>query len=223
MIIGRDLYKEFITADTKTVALNHIDLEVYDGEFLMIMGPSGCGKTTLLSVIAGILKPDSGDCIVHGMSYGSMSQNQMLAFRAKNVGFIFQAFNLIPTLTIAENVSLPLQILNYDRKVALAKAHEILELVGLHGRENERPQSLSGGQQQRVAIARSLVHDPKFLICDEPTSALDHTMGASIMDLMKNLNKKMNMTCIIVTHDPRIQTYADRIAYMDDGNISKVV
>ncbi|CAO5680182.1 MAG: putative ABC transporter ATP-binding protein [Holosporales bacterium] len=210
------------SGQTQTVALNNVDLTIQKGEFLMIMGPSGCGKTTLLSVIAGILKPNSGDCIVDNQSYMTMTQDDLLEFRSQNIGFIFQSFNLIPTLSVLDNIAVPLLILNETRREAREKAQHILDLVGLTDRAEERPQALSGGQQQRVAIARALIHKPKFLICDEPTSALDHTIGQKIMTLMKDINKKINTTFLIVTHDQRISHYADRIAYMDDGKIVRM-
>lgn len=222
MIECKQIYKSFSSGQTQTIALNYVDLTIKQGEFFMIMGPSGCGKTTLLSVIAGILKPNSGDCIVDHHSYMTMNQNDLLDYRSKNIGFIFQSFNLIPTLSVLDNISIPLLILNESREQAHEKARHILELVGLHDRAEERPQALSGGQQQRVAIARALIHNPKFLICDEPTSALDHTIGQKIMTLMKDINKKLNTTFLIVTHDQRICGYADRIAYMDDGNIVRI-
>lgn len=222
MIECKQLFKSFNSGQTQTIALNHVDLTIQKGEFLMIMGPSGCGKTTLLSVIAGILKPNSGDCIVDNQSYMDMTQDDLLEFRSKNIGFIFQSFNLIPALSVLDNISIPLLILNETRNEALEKARHILDLVGLADRAEERPQALSGGQQQRVAIARALIHNPKFLICDEPTSALDHTIGQKIMTLMKDINKKLNTTFLIVTHDQRISQYADRIAYMDDGKIVRI-
>ena len=221
MIICKSISKHFNAGDSVVKALDNIDLKIPAGEFSMIMGPSGCGKTTLLSVLAGILKPDHGDCIIDNLCFNKATQEELLTFRAHNVGFIFQAFNLIPALSVIENVSLPLIITNHNSAEALKRAKEVIELVGLSGREESNPQSLSGGQQQRVAIARSLVHRPKILICDEPTSALDHVMGNHIVTLMKELNEKLKMTCVIVTHDQRIAPFADRIIYMDDGKITK--
>jgi putative ABC transport system ATP-binding protein len=222
MITCKNLSKHFKSGETVVKALDNVDLEISRGEFLMIMGPSGCGKTTLLSIIAGILKPDSGDCFIDSLSFSSIEKEEMLTFRAKNIGFIFQAFNLIPTLNVIENVCLPLLILGNDYQYVLHEAQKTLKTVGLSGKEYLKPQSLSGGQQQRVAIARSLVHKPKILICDEPTSALDHSVGNTIMTLMKELNKEFKITCVIVTHDPRIVSFADRIAYMDDGKIIRI-
>lgn len=219
MIHCHSISKSFKSGETSLKVLKDINLAVNPGEFIMIMGPSGCGKTTLLSILAGILKPDDGTCTINNIPINTISRENLLAFRGKNVGFIFQAFNLLPALTVIENISLPLLINNQDRKIALAKAQNILEKVGLQGKEEVFPQLLSGGQQQRVAIARALVHKPKLLICDEPTSALDQTMGNTIVSLLKHINQTMKMTCVIVTHDQRITPFADRVILMDDGQI----
>lgn len=215
MIECTGISKVFQTSDTKTIALDSVDLSIPEGEFLMIMGPSGCGKTTLLSVIAGILKSDAGTCSVFG--HNLSSNEDFLDFRSKNIGFIFQSFHLIPTLSVLENIAIPLLILGHKREAALDKASYFLKSVGLEGKGTLRPRMLSGGQQQRIAIARALVHSPKLVICDEPTSALDHVTGMSILELMKSMNKQT--TFVIVTHDQRIERYADRIVHMDDGKI----
>jgi putative ABC transport system ATP-binding protein len=188
----------------------------------MLVGPSGCWKTTLISIIAGILKPDSGDCIVEGTNYKEISENELLDFRAKNIGFVFQSFNLIPTLSIIENVAVPLIINNVEKEEALFEAREMLEVVGLGAKIQSSATQLSGGEQQRIAIARALVHKPSLLICDEPTSALDHTTGTKILELMKTINLERKTTFIVVTHDSRIYQYADRIAHMNDGFIVKI-
>lgn len=216
------LRKTFITGNVETYALRHIDVEVYDGEFMMLVGPSGCGKTTLISVMAGILTQDAGTCTVLGEDFTRMDSETLLAFRASNIGFIFQSFNLIPTLTVAENISIPLLINGVDRPHAMDQAYCMLEEVGLHDRGDSLPNVLSGGQQQRVAIARALIHSPRLVICDEPTSALDHTTGAQILELMRAINKEKHTTFVIVTHDSRIFNYADRMAHMDDGSIKRI-
>lgn len=203
-------------------ALNGINLEVRTGELTMLVGPSGCGKTTLISIIAGILDQDEGDCVLFGKSFKSMSDLEKTRYRSAQVGFVFQSFNLIPTLSAAENVAVPLLIRRIDRKTAVEKAGETLKNVGLGDRRNALPAQLSGGQQQRVAIARALVHDPRLIVCDEPTSALDHETGFRIMELLQYAALCADRALVIVTHDSRIFDFADRIAKMDDGRIVDV-
>jgi putative ABC transport system ATP-binding protein len=217
------IIKSFKSPEVETVALRGVNLEVLKGEFLMIVGPSGCGKTTLISIIAGILHQDSGKCVVEGHDYEGMSAQELVEFRAKHLGFIFQSFNLIPTLSIAQNVAIPLIINGLPHDKAVKLSEEILVEVQLKDKMGSRPNQLSGGQQQRVAIARALIHKPSILICDEPTSALDHATGANILRLMQEINKNLKTTLIVVTHDSRIFQYADRIAYMDDGCVERVV
>jgi putative ABC transport system ATP-binding protein len=174
-------------------------------------------------VIAAILDYSSGQCSVLGQDLKTMTTGQKNNLRAKNIGFVFQSFNLLPSLTAAENVAVPLFIQGVSRKIALAKAEELLDQVGLGERHNSLPSQLSGGQQQRVAIARALVHDPKIIVCDEPTSALDHDTGQKIMEMMRRLAREHGVTLVIVTHDNRIYRYADRIAVMDDGRIMRLM
>jgi putative ABC transport system ATP-binding protein len=214
--------KTYHTGGQDVHALRGIDLDVNPGELLMLVGPSGCGKTTLISVIAGILDRDEGDCNVFGEDFAHMSAAQVTRFRARNIGFVFQQFNLLPTLSAAENVSVPLLINNVRRPVALERSREMLVHVGLSERVNALPSRLSGGQQQRVAIARALVHQPKLLVCDEPTSALDHATGHKVMEMLRDLALRDGRSVVIVTHDARIFEFADRIAHMDDGMIRKV-
>jgi putative ABC transport system ATP-binding protein len=189
---------------------------------MMLVGPSGCGKTTLLSAIAGTLRVEAGEVNVFGKPLHSMPSGALTRFRASNIGFIFQQFNLIPTLNIAENVSVPLMIQGSSSRKALEKARAALESVGLGTRWREHPNKLSGGQQQRVAIARALVHEPPLVICDEPTAALDAHNGEIVLELFRNVARTPNRAVIIVTHDNRIFSYADRIARMDDGEIVDV-
>jgi putative ABC transport system ATP-binding protein len=189
---------------------------------MMLVGPSGCGKTTLISVIAGILDQDEGSCELFGENLLTMRSRDKLNFRAKNVGFVFQAFNLLPSLTATENVSVPLIINGMKRIEAEQKANLVLEQVGLGERLTSLPSELSGGQQQRVAIARALVHGPKLIVCDEPTSALDHETGHTVMELLKDVALHKDRALVIVTHDARIFNFADRIAEMDDGHIIEV-
>jgi len=218
----RQLLKTYDTGDQKITALQGIDLDVHLGELMMLVGPSGCGKTTLISVIAGILDQDSGQCDVFGVDWLHLSSKDKLLFRAQNIGFVFQAYNLLPTLTAAENVAVPLIINGMKRQLAVRKAAELLEKVGLAKRAESLPSQLSGGQQQRVAIARSLVHNPRLIVCDEPTSALDHQTGIHVIELLKSVAVASDRALIIVTHDARIFDYADRIAKMDDGRIDSV-
>lgn len=215
--------KVYDTGGQKVTALNGVDLDIKMGELMMLVGPSGCGKTTLISVIAGILDQDEGKCEVFGENLLTMRNSEKLNFRAKNIGFVFQAFNLLPSLTAAENVSVPLIINGMRRVEAENKASRVLEHVGLGGRTASLPSQLSGGQQQRVAIARALAHDPRLIVCDEPTSALDHETGHTVMELLKEVALHNDRALVIVTHDARIFNFADRIAAMDDGHILKVV
>ncbi|MFZ2726636.1 MAG: ABC transporter ATP-binding protein [Methylococcaceae bacterium] len=214
--------KVYDTGDQKVVALNSVDLDIALGELMMLVGPSGCGKTTLISVIAGILDQDSGVCELFGENLSKLKSKEKLAFRARHIGFVFQAFNLLPALNAAENVSIPLIINGVKRAVAEKQAIKVLESVGLGDRWKSLPAQLSGGQQQRVAIARALVHSPRLIVCDEPTSALDHTSGHNVMNLLKEVAVHKDRALIIVTHDARIFNFADRMAEMDDGHIIKV-
>ena len=218
----RGVEKSFGEGANRLHVLKKVDLQACTGEILMLVGPSGCGKTTLLSAIAGTLKVDAGQIEVFGKELTTLSGGALTRFRAQNIGFIFQQFNLIPTLTIAENVGIPLLIQGVSSGTALKRSRETLERVGLGDRWKERPNKLSGGQQQRVAIARALVHEPPLVICDEPTAALDSMNGEIVLDLFSQVARTPNRAVIIVTHDNRIFSYADRIAHMDDGEIVEV-
>lgn len=211
--------KGFGSGETRTEVLKDISFEARMGELLMLVGPSGCGKTTLLSVIAGTLGVDRGEVEVFNSPLHRLDKRAVTAFRAANIGFIFQQYNLIPTLNCIENVSVPLRIQGHKAAAAEKRAAEILETVGLGTRMHHRPNMLSGGQQQRVAIARALVHDPKLIICDEPTAALDSENGAKVMELLRGVAAKPDRCVIIVTHDNRIFKYADRMTFMEDGRI----
>ncbi|MCE2652661.1 MAG: ABC transporter ATP-binding protein [Planctomycetaceae bacterium] len=214
--------KHYGEGTSKVWALRGIDLEIGAGELTMLVGPSGCGKTTLISVVAGILDRDDGECTVFGRDFTRMSASEKTRFRGENVGFVFQQFNLLPTLTAAENVAVPLMILGKGRSAAVKQGAEMLEKVGLKDKLKSLPSQLSGGQQQRVAIARALVHEPKLIVCDEPTSALDHDTGHVIMRMLKNVALNESRSLVIVTHDARIFEFADKIAKMDDGRIKEV-
>jgi putative ABC transport system ATP-binding protein len=215
--------KTFGSENTAVQALRGINLEVRAGELMMLVGPSGCGKTTLISVIAGVLNRDSGECSVLDHDYQKMSADNTTRFRGQNIGFVFQAWNLIPALTAVENVAVPLIINGADRRTAMKRASEILRKVEFNDRMMQSfPQDLSGGQQQRVAIARSLVHNPRLIVCDEPTSALDSETGRKVMELMRLLAVGTDRALVVVTHDARIFDFADRIAQMEDGVITRV-
>ncbi|MBV8878697.1 MAG: ABC transporter ATP-binding protein [Planctomycetaceae bacterium] len=214
--------KTYGSGDSKVTALRGVDLDVAGDELLMLVGPSGCGKTTLISIVAGILDQDDGSCQVFGKELKEMRDRDRVRYRGDNIGFVFQSFNLLPTLTAAENVAIPLLIKGMGRGEAVGRASELLEKVGLGGRGKSLPSQLSGGQQQRVAIARSLVHDPKLIVCDEPTSALDHQTGHKVMELFREVAMGNGRSLIIVTHDSRIFSFADRIAKMDDGRIVEI-
>jgi putative ABC transport system ATP-binding protein len=215
--------KSYGTGGAQVMALRGIDLDVYAGELLMLVGPSGCGKTTLISVIAGILDQDDGDCLVFGRDVNHLGQRDKTRYRGQNIGFVFQAFNLLPTLTAAENVAIPLLINGVGRRQAIVRAQETLSRVGLAERTQALPAQLSGGQQQRVAIARALVHEPRLIVCDEPTSALDADTGHKVIELLRTVALGAERSLIIVTHDARIFEFADRVAMMDDGRIKNIV
>lgn len=215
--------KSFGSGDSITQALRDTDFEARLGELLMLVGPSGCGKTTLLSILAGTLVADNGELNVLGYHLHTMNESARTRFRAHHLGFIFQQFNLIPTITVVENVAVPLLIQGVRPSKAEARAHEMLEQVGIGNRAKEMPGKLSGGQQQRVAIARALVHAPPLIVCDEPTSALDRENGLHVMELLRNVARDAARTVIVVTHDPRIYHFADRMAEMEDGKILRVL
>lgn len=215
----RDLQKTYGEKEALVYALRGVDLDVKTGELLMIVGPSGCGKTTLLSIITGILSQDSGECVVFEENINSLSVEQKTLFRKKNIGFIFQAFHLIPTLTAVENVSIPLLLNGHDEKEAFEQAKKMLTLVGLSHRMYALPSHMSGGEQQRVAICRGCIHNPHLIVCDEPTSTLDHDTGMRVLQLFREIAVEKEKALIVVTHDSRIYQFADRILKMDDGRI----
>jgi len=211
--------KHFGDGPDRIHVLKQVNLQAYSGEILMLVGPSGCGKTTLLSAIAGTLRIESGEIDVFQQPLHRMSGGALTRFRAAHIGFIFQQFNLIPTISVAENVGIPLLIQGVRNGEALKRSRAMLDAVGLGDRWKEQPNKLSGGQQQRVAIARALVHEPPLVICDEPTAALDYQNGEIVLELFRNVARSPDRAVIIVTHDNRIFSYADRIARMDDGEI----
>ncbi len=218
----RGVTKNYGTGDSQVMALRGVDLDVYPAELTLLVGPSGCGKTTLLSVVAGILEPTHGEVGVLGTDLVRLSARRKVAFRRQNVGFVFQQFNLLPALTAAENVAIPLLLAGWSRRKAVASAKVLLEKIGMADRMHALPSKLSGGQQQRVAIARALIHQPRLLVCDEPTSALDAKTGHTILELLRSVALEGERAVVIVTHDSRIFEFGDRIARMEDGRVVEV-
>jgi putative ABC transport system ATP-binding protein len=218
----RGVTKSFGTGDRRVQALRGVDWDVYPGQMSMIVGPSGCGKTTLLSVIAGILDCDEGQVTIFGHDVTAMGDRAKTQFRARNIGFVFQQYNLLPALTAAENTAIPLVIAGWSRQKAVGRARDILGSLGMSEKTENLPSQLSGGQQQRVAIARALVHEPSLLVADEPTAALDHETGLTVMELLRAAAVRPDRAVVVVTHDNRVFHFGDRIAHMDDGRIIEV-
>jgi len=214
--------KHFGEGDHRVEVLRGVDLSIPFGEMTLLVGPSGCGKTTMLSVIAGLLDRSGGELNVLGRDLAELSGSEAVIFRRRNLGFVFQQFNLLPSLTAAENAAVPLLAAGVKRKQAVDRASALLDDLGLGSRARALPNQLSGGQQQRVALARALVHDPRLVVCDEPTSALDHETGQVVMDLLARIAVKPGRAVVVVTHDSRVFSFADRIAHMDDGRIETV-
>lgn len=219
-VLCKNLKKSYGTGSAKVEALRGVNLEVKAGELLLLMGPSGSGKTTLISIIAAILTQNEGECFVFNQNINNLPDREKTLYRGHHIGFVFQSFNLIPTLTCQENISVPLLLNKIKREKALQKADELLAQVGIAEKAQSYPEELSGGQQQRVAIARAIIHDPKLIVCDEPTSYLDHETGKKIMELLRSIVMKQKKTLIVVSHDPRIISFADRIVYLEDGKIT---
>ena len=219
----QDIRKDFGDGASTTRVLHDIDIDFQAGAMSMLVGPSGCGKTTLISIIAGILTPTTGSVQVFEQRLDELKDTALVKFRLKNIGFIFQQYNLLPTLTAAENASVALAASGFSRKVAVERASNMLDRLGLGDHINKLPSQLSGGQQQRVAIARALVHEPRLVVCDEPTAALDAASGQRVMELMREVAVAPNRACIVVTHDNRIFDFADRMVEMEDGRISSIL
>ncbi|MFZ4597567.1 MAG: ABC transporter ATP-binding protein [Terrimicrobiaceae bacterium] len=218
----KNVVKSFPSGDARTFALKGATLEARFGELLMIVGPSGCGKTTLLSVICGTLRCEEGEVQVFGHNIRTMKDSALTQFRCEKIGFIFQQFNLIPTLTAAENVSVPLVLNRVRLHEAEKRAGSMMAELGIGEKTRSFPNQLSGGQQQRVAISRALVHEPQLVICDEPTAALDAASGQKTLELLKSSALQPDRCVIVVTHDSRIYHFADRIAEMEDGRVTGI-
>jgi putative ABC transport system ATP-binding protein len=221
-IHARGVAKAFGKGDARVVALHSADFDVPCGEIAMLVGPSGCGKTTLISIIAGLLARDHGDLEVLGTDPSALRGDRRTHWRLETVGFVFQQFNLIPQLSVVENVAVPLVLGGMRLRDAVEVSSQMMARVGLKGRERGSPIKLSGGQQQRVAIARALVNSPRILVCDEPTSALDGATGQSVMELIVETCRGPDRAVVIVTHDERIFRFGDRIAHMDDGRVDRL-
>lgn len=214
--------KVFAAGDDRVTVLHGIDLELPAGELTMLVGPSGCGKTTLISIIAGILSPTEGEVEICGETITRMDDGDKVAFRRRKVGFIFQQYNLLPSLTVAENAAIPLVAAGISMRRATSTAAALLERIGMANHLGKLPNQLSGGQQQRVAIARALVHEPQLIVCDEPTAALDADTGRTVLTILRDAALAPDRAVVVVTHDPRIYAFADRIAVMEDGLIRSI-
>jgi putative ABC transport system ATP-binding protein len=220
-IAVRNLTKKYEEGASGTLALRGVDLDVHPGELLLLMGPSGSGKTTLLSVMGCILTATSGSVRVAGREVVGLNERQLPALRLENIGFVFQGFNLFPTLTAGENVELMLDLKGISAAKAKKRAHELLAQVGLEEKYGSFPADLSGGQKQRIAIARALAGDPGIILADEPTAALDSHTGRTVMEMMSDLAHKRGRAVVIVTHDSRVLSFADRIVQIEDGAVAE--
>jgi putative ABC transport system ATP-binding protein len=220
LVKTENLTKVYGTGEAAVTALDHVSLEVHGGEFVAVMGPSGCGKSTLLHLIGGLDRPTEGKVMIDGVSLSEMKDEELAKLRRRRIGLVFQFYNLIPVLNAAENAALPVTLDGVKRPEARKRAAEWLERFGLSGRASNRPDQLSGGQQQRVAIARALVAEPVIVLADEPTGNLDTRASDGIAALLRKVSKEYGRAVVMVTHDPRIAAYADRIVFLKDGRIA---
>ena len=218
-VVTKDLIKVYRTGKSEVIALRGLDMGVADGELVAIQGPSGCGKTTLLNLIGGIDRPTAGRIEVDGTNLVDLSEGELVKYRRDRAGFVFQFFNLVPTLTAEENVQLPMRLASLDGATRETRTAGLLKLVGLGGRAGHRPDELSGGEQQRIAIAVALANDPPLILADEPTGELDSKTGQEILDLFKSLNRGLRKTVLVVTHDTRVAQIAHRVLEIVDGKI----
>jgi putative ABC transport system ATP-binding protein len=215
----RGLTKAYVRGKQRVEVLHGINLDIPEGDFVALMGPSGSGKTTLLNLIGGLDSPSDGLLRVDGQRIDDLGSDQLAAWRASTVGFIFQSYNLMPVLTAQKNVELPLLLAEMSAAERTRRASVALRLVGLEDRAKHKPNELSGGQQQRVAIARALVSDPRILICDEPTGDLDRATADEVLRLLQQLNREFGKTIVMVTHDPKAAEYASRTVHLDKGTL----
>ena len=221
MIRVKNLRKEYRLEDDTVVALKRINLEIKQGEICCIFGTSGSGKSTLLNQLAGLEKPTFGDVFIRGVPFTRLSERELAAFRQKHIGFVFQSYNLLPFMTATENVAMPLMFRGESKRKRIKKAVAILKKVGLGNRLKHYPRQMSGGQQQRVGIARAFVAKPDVVFADEPTGNLDSKTTVEVMDMIKAFARRFNQTIVLVTHDPEMAQYADRIITLVDGRIVK--
>src|SRR6058998_2573301 len=218
-VMARELRKDFGEGPTRIEVLRGVDFEALLGQLTFLVGPSGCGKTTLISVIAGLLDSGGGEVRLFDQNIERFSATERILFRRKNLGFVYQQYNLLPALTSAENAAVPLLAAGVRRREAVDRAKALLVELGMEERLDTLPAKLSGGQQQRVALARALVHEPRLILCDEPTAALDHATGEAVMELLAANAVHPDRAVIVVTHDTRVFHFADTIAHMDDGKM----
>lgn len=218
----KNLFKIYRVGDEKVRALNGVDFSIYKGEFCAIVGTSGSGKSTLLNMLAGLERPTKGEVIIAGEHIEKKNENQLVRFRREHIGFIFQSFNLLGTMNAVENIALPLTFRGMSKKERLAKAENMVKLVGLQKHKSHLPNQMSGGQQQRVGVARALVLEPEIIFADEPTGNLDSNTSKEIMALMQDVVHKHNQTLVMVTHDNHLAGFADRIFHIRDGKILKI-
>lgn len=215
-----DLHKVYDETKIPVYALNGVDLTIEEGEFTAIVGPSGSGKTTLLNMIGGLDKPTKGEVVIDGTEVGSLKPRKLIDFRLHNIGFVFQAYNLIPVLTAIENVAFIMQLQGQSKDKRHRRAMELLEAVGIGAKADQRPGNLSGGQQQRVAVARALASEPKFILADEPTANLDSRSTNELLNIMLKMNEESNITFLFSSHDKRVMDKAKRIVTIDDGKVA---
>ncbi|OIO87501.1 MAG: hypothetical protein COW32_06215 [Candidatus Aquicultor secundus] len=219
MISVVNLVRKYSLGKEPLIALDNVSISISQGEFVSIMGTSGSGKSTLLNLIGGLDRFDSGEISVDGLDIASLDENQLAKYRREKIGFIFQSYNLVPTLTALQNVELPLIFSGIPKNDRLTKVQDMLKTVGLQDRVNHRPTEMSGGEQQRVAVARALINNPAIILGDEPTGNLDSKTGEEIMDLLTWMNKNNGLTVVMVTHDAEKARYADRVVHIKDGRI----
>lgn len=219
----KNLHKTYNETQVPVKAVNGIDLQIQQGEFTAIVGPSGCGKTTLMNMIGGLDLPTEGTVSIDGQLIEELKSSQLINFRLHHIGFVFQAYNLLPVLTVKENIEFIMQLQGKARKECETRVDEMLKAIGLSDKKNQRPNQLSGGQQQRVSVARALASKPKFILADEPTANLDSKSTSDLLDLMEKLNREENMTFIFSTHDERVMRKARRLITLEDGKIVKDV
>ncbi|OHX68018.1 ABC transporter ATP-binding protein [Flammeovirga pacifica] len=219
MIEIKEIIKTYNENTVPVHALNHVNLKIEEGEFTAVVGPSGCGKTTFLNILGGLDNPTSGDILIDGTNLHQRSSAEMIAYRRDNIGFVFQDYSLMPVLTAKENVEFIMELQGKSKEERAARSKELLDAVGIGNKGDQFPTKLSGGQQQRVAVARALASKPKLILADEPTANLDSKSTADLLDIMRSLNEKENITFVIATHDQRVMDRAKRVITFEDGKI----